>query len=134
FSDSQNSTDFKDKIRGALTAEALHEGWATEPIFAAALAAPAEALANPLGLPLDEVSRNHLAAILMEDESEITADAVETAVAALRRPHLERKLQQIQGQIDDAGRKGDAGRLANLSAEKMTLKRALDQSMRAAGQ
>ena len=131
---SQEAISMQEKVRSVLTAEALHQGWATEPIFVAALAASPEVLAQPLALPLGDASRNHLAAILMEEENEVTAETVEMALAALRRPHLERKLQQIQGQIDDAGRKGDAGRLAQLSSEKMRLKRALDQSMRAAGQ
>ena len=135
-SSSGDGVTIRDMIKRALSAEALHEGWVTEPIFAAALAAPAEVLAEPLTLPLDDAARNHLAAILMEieDESGITAEMVELALSALRRPHLERKLQQIQAQIDDAGRKGETASLAQLSAEKMTLKRALDQSMRAAGQ
>jgi DNA primase len=132
--DSGEQVTLRDKIRHTLAADALHDGWATEPIFTAALEAAPETLAEPLNLPLDEAARNHLAAILMEDESEVTSEMVEMALAALRRPHLERKLQQVQGQIDDASRKGETARIAQLSMEKMTLKRALDQSMRAAGQ
>jgi DNA primase len=124
----------RDKVRTAMAADPLHEGWTAEPIFAAALVASQETLAEPLSLPLDEIARNHLVAILMEEEQEVTAEMVEVALAALRRPHLERKLQQVQGQIDDASRKGESARIAQLSMEKMTLKRALDQSMRAAGQ
>jgi DNA primase len=124
----------RDSVRRALAADALHGGWVTEPIFTAALAVAPETLAEPLSLPLGEAARNHLAAILMEDDQEVTPEMVEVALAALRRPHLERKLQQVQGQIDDASRKGETARIAQLSMEKMTLKRALDQSMRAAGQ
>jgi DNA primase len=133
-SHSKDTPTVHDKVKQALSTEALHQGWVTEPIFAVALKASPETLAQPLSLQLDDAARNHLASILMEDESEVTNDMVEVALAALRRPHLERRLQQLQGQIDDAGRKGETARLAQLSTEKMTLKRALDQSMRAAGQ
>ena len=53
------------------------------------------------------------------------------ALAALRRPYIERALQQLQPQIDEAAKKGDAFKLTQLSAEKIKLKRALDESMRA---
>ncbi len=138
IADAEELVTVRDTVRSVLSSETLHEGWVTEPIFAAALAASPETLAQPLSLPLDDAQRNHLASILLEmdmdDQSQPTAQMVEVALAALRRPHLERKLQLLQGQIDDASRKGETVRLAQLSAEKMTLKRALDQSMRAAGQ
>jgi DNA primase len=114
-----------------LSTENVHHGWASEPLLSVLLSASREMLRDPMGLELDEQQRKLLAGILMEDEGELSRDDVRLAVAALRRPHLERRLQQVQHQIDDAGRKNEATRLAQLSAEKLKLKRALDESMRA---
>ena len=79
-------------------------------------------------LPMDDSYRNKLAAILMESsaDAEYTAGSVRVALAALRRPHIERALQQLQPQIDDAAKKGDTSKLTQLSAEKMKLKESED--------
>jgi DNA primase len=121
------------QITDTLEAEHLHHGWPTEGIFTALLEAAPEQAANPMQLTLDEADRNRLAAILMETpaDADYTAASVRVALSALRRPHIERALQQLQPQIDDAAKKGDAFKLTQLSAEKMKLKRALDESMRA---
>jgi DNA primase len=117
-----------------LSQESIYEGWTTEGLLTALLNAPEEARGDPMDLALDEGQRALLASILMEDDSEVSAEQVLRAGAAMRRPHLERRLRQVQHQIDDAGKKNDATRLALLSAEKMNLKRALDESMRASSQ
>jgi DNA primase len=119
------------QITDALTSEQLHEGWPAERLIAALLAADDHTLADPMALELDDATRSLLATILMSEDSELSAEHARVALAALRRPHLERRLQQVQHQIDDAGRKNDAMRIAQLSAEKVSLKRALDESMRA---
>jgi hypothetical protein len=105
----------------------------TEEIFTAMLASP-EAARDPMQLKLDDEDRNRLVAILLESRADpdYTAASVRVALAALRRPQIERALQQLQPQIDDAAKKGDAFKLTQLSAEKIKLKRALDESMRAA--
>jgi hypothetical protein len=129
----------RSQITDALESEHLHHGWPTEGIFEALLKAPensdagSDAQSDPMQLPLDDADRNRLAAILMESpaDPDYTAASVRVALAALRRPHIERALQQLQPQIDDAAKKGDAYKLTQLSAEKMKLKRALDESMRA---
>jgi DNA primase len=113
----------------ALIAEELHHGWPGDPIFSALLAAPSDA--DPLSLELDEWARNQLAALLMTEEDSPSEEAVQNALSTLRRAQTERQLQKLQSQIDEAARKGDSALLAQLSAEKVALKRQLDESMRA---
>jgi DNA primase len=129
---SKPDVDMQSQIRDALESEHLHHGWPTEEIFTALLASPEDAQ-DPMQLKLDDQDRNRLAAILLESpaDGDYTAASVRVALAALRRPHIERALQQLQPQIDDAAKKGDAYKLTQLSAEKIKLKRALDESMRA---
>ncbi len=123
--------EMRHEVADTLSKEPLHEGWPSEPIIAALLASDEQTISDPMALELSATSRALLATILMSEDSEISPEQVRVALAALRRPHLERRLQQVQHQIDDAGRKNDAMRIAQLSAEKVSLKRALDESMRA---
>jgi DNA primase len=120
-------------IHGVLTSERLHEGWPTEPVFDALLNASPEEIREPLQLAMDDVARSRLASVLMQSDErdDFTESTIRVALAAMRRPHIERALQQLQPQIDEAGRKGDTFKLTQLSAEKLKLKRALDESMRA---
>jgi hypothetical protein len=104
-----------------------------EPVFDALLNASTEQLSAPLELPMDDSDRSRLASVLMQSDErdDFTESTICVALAAMRRPHIERALQQLQPQIDEAGRKGDTFKLTQLSAEKLKLKRALDESMRA---
>jgi DNA primase len=122
--------DLRVEVMDLLATEQLHEGWPSEALISALLSPDDHALTDPLSLDLDEISRSLLATILMAEDTELSADHIPVALSALRRPHLERRLQQVQHQIDDAGRNNDTMRLAQLSAEKVSLKRALDESMR----
>jgi DNA primase len=124
------SPDVRTEAMDALSSERLHEGWPSERLLQALSTPDPSAFHDPMSLPLDEHSRNLLANILMAEEEEVSAEHVRVALAAMRRPQLERRLQQVQHQIDDAGRKNDSMRIAQLSAEKVSLKRALDESMR----
>ena len=114
-----------------LISEQLHVGWTAEPIIRSILEASEEVLADPLLLPIEQSQRSQLASILMEETAEPTAEAIRQALAALRRLHLERQIRQLQAQIDEAARRADAQRLAELTTEKVSLKRALDVCMRA---
>jgi len=129
-----SNASVRDNLVNVLTEERPQEGWIAQPLLDALAAAEPSSLAEPLALPLEDSQRKFLAEVLMqsEDGDEPTAETVRLALAALRRPHLERKLQHLQPQIDEAGRRGDSFKLAQLSAEKLKLKRALDESMRAA--
>lgn len=121
--------------RAAIEQDRLHEGWTLEPVFAALSAAAREnpeALTDPLALPLEENDRNRLAAVLMNDDDGVVPDIalLTTSLAALRHLGLERRLRQVQEQIDQAARKNDSVLAAQLASEKMALKRALDESRR----
>ena len=128
-----SNAQVRSSLQQTLEEERPHEGWSSEPLLDALAEADPAALAEPLALELSDPDRKHLAEILMhtDEGDEPSADSVRLALAALRRPHLERKLQHLQPQIDEAGRKGDSFKLAQLSAEKLKLKSALDESMRA---
>jgi hypothetical protein len=123
----------RSNVHDVLISERLHAGWIMEPVFDALLNASTEQLSAPLELPMDDSDRSRLASVLMQSDErdDFTESTIRVALAAMRRPHIERALQQLQPQIDEAGRKGDTFKLTQLSAEKLKLKRALDESMRA---
>ncbi|MCU1306158.1 MAG: primase [Acidobacteriaceae bacterium] len=123
----------RSNVHDVLAAEKLHAGWVMEPVFEALLKASTEQLSAPLELPMGDSDRSRLASVLMQSDErdDFTETTIRVALAAMRRPHIERALQQLQPQIDEAGRKDDTLKLTQLSAEKLRLKRALDESMRA---
>ncbi len=102
--------------------EPLHHGLATESLVETLLAAPDSA--DVMSLPLPDSERSLLAAVLMKEAEELTADRLEGAVKALRRMHLRRKLERVQQELA-AKRSQEPGRLQALLEEKMRLKRAL---------
>jgi hypothetical protein len=75
-------------------------------------------------LPLSQTDRNLIAAILMKEEEELSAERLEGAVRALRRIQLRRALEQVQHELKDT-RALEPGRMQALLEEKMRLKRAL---------
>jgi DNA primase len=105
------------------TKERLYVGLATESLIETLLNSAAEA-ADVMELPLPDSDRNLLAAILLKEEEELTAERLEGAVRALRRIQLRRKLEQVQRQLQ-ATRNQEPGQLQALLAEKLRLKRAL---------
>jgi DNA primase len=107
----------------ALHSDRLHEGLATESLIEALLNAPPDST-DILELEIPEGDRNLLAAILMKDDEELTAERVEGAVKALRRIQLKRKLEHIQNELQ-ASRNAEPERLQTLLAEKIRLKLAL---------
>jgi DNA primase len=110
------------QARFAFETEQLHVGMASEPLVVSLLAAPESA--DPLSLPLDEASRNLLAAILVKEDEELTAELVEGAVRALRRSRLRRKLEEVKRELQTQ-RQSEPGRMQALLEEKVRLKRAL---------
>ena len=73
---------------------------------------------------MPETDRNLLAAILMKDDEELSAQRLEGAVRALRRIQLRRKLERVQRELQST-RGQDSGQIQALLEEKMRLKRAL---------
>ena len=60
---------------------------------------PAPKLPMSCQLPRSEVDRSLLAAVLMKEDEELTAESLEGAVSALRRIHLRRELEQVQQEL-----------------------------------
>jgi hypothetical protein len=110
------------QARYVLSAERLHVGLGTESLIEALLNAPEDA--EPMEMARSDSERALLAAILMKEDEELTAEKIEGAVRALRRVHIRRRLEQIQRQMESA-RTLDAGQLKALMDEKLRLKRAL---------
>jgi DNA primase len=106
-----------------LTNERLHIGLATESLIETLLNSSAES-SDVMELPLPDSDRNLLAAILLKEDEELTAQRLDGAVRALRRIHLRRKLEQVQRQLQTT-RNQEPGQLQALLEEKLRLKRAL---------
>ncbi len=105
-----------------LAANSFISGLATEALIEILLAAPESADVMSLSVP--EGDRNLLAAILMKEDEELTAERVEGAVRALRRIQLRRRLEQVQRELQPEA-KHEPSRLHELLQEKVRLKRAL---------
>jgi len=105
----------------ALKCDVLLQGVASESLIEVLLSSEASHVTD---LPLPEGDRKLLAAILMKDDEELSAERLEGAVRALRRIQLRRKLERVQRELQ-ATRGQDAGQIRALLEEKMRLKRAL---------
>jgi len=103
--------------------EGLHRGLATESLAEALLNAGA-AVADVMEVPGSEGERRLLASILLKEDEELTAERLEGAVRALRRIHLRRRLEQVQGELQ-ASRGREPAELQGLLEEKVRIKRAL---------
>jgi hypothetical protein len=110
------------QARYVLSAERLHVGLGTESLIEALLNSP-ESVDLP-ELPISDHERNLLAAVLMKDDEELSAEKIEGGVRALRRLQIRRRLEQIQKQLESM-RTADSAQLKSLMDEKLRLKRAL---------
>ena len=108
----------------ALTRERLHEGSAAEPLIDALLLAQEQGL-DPMALPLEEVSRNLLAAVLMDEPEELTPELLENSIRSLRRRVFRRQLEDLQHQLKEAERRQDTASAARLLQERIKLRRAM---------
>jgi DNA primase len=109
------------QARFAIQSEGLHTGLATEALIDVLL--NSEARENDvMDLPLPEGDRNLVAAILMKEEEELTAERLEGAVRALRRMRYRRMLEQVQRELETSRNRE---RLQELLQERVRLKRAL---------
>jgi len=97
---------------------------ATESLVEALLKAGAE-VADVMEIPCSESERRMLAAILLKEDEELSAERLEGAVRALRRIHLRRRLEQVQRELKALGADSDLRQKTDLGAEAMRLKRAL---------
>ena len=106
-----------------LKSERVHVGLATESLMEALLNELPET-ADVMELPLAEADRNLLAAILLKEDEELSAERLEGGVRALRRIQLRRKLEQVQRELQ-AKHGQEPTQLQALLQEKIRLKRAL---------
>jgi DNA primase len=104
--------------------EGLHLGLATEELAECLLNASPEA-PDILQIPASEPDRRMLAAILLKEEEELTAEVLEAAVRALRRVHLRRRQEEVQRELKKPGLAADKDRLRQLLAELERISRAL---------
>jgi DNA primase len=114
-----------------LSSERLHVGLGTESLIELLLNPPAGI--GVMDIPLSNGDRQLLAAILLKDDEELTAEKIEGATRALRRVQIRRRLEQIQKQLE-AFRSTDGRQLRDLMDEKLRLKRILmDPNLSSAG-
>lgn len=106
-----------------LQQERLHAGTATESLLDALLNAGPD-MGDPMSLELPDSDRRLLAAILIHEDEELTAERLEGAVKALRRKAIRRRQEDVQREIQLIGSK-DPRRLIELLREKERLKRVL---------
>jgi DNA primase len=108
----------------AFQSEGLHRGLATESLVEALLNAGAD-VADVMDVPCSESERRMLAAILLKEDEELTAERLEGAVRALRRIHLRRRLEETHRQLKRPGLSDDKVRMKELLLEVERLSRAL---------
>jgi DNA primase len=103
--------------------ERVHVGLTTESLIETLLSAVSDT-ANVMELPLPDSDRNLLAAILMKEDEELTAERLEGAVRALRRIQFKRQMEDVQRELQ-AAKRHEPDKLRFLLREKDRLKRAL---------
>src|SRR6185312_2376417 len=86
------------QARFVLSSERLHSGLGTESLIQTLLDPPPEIAV--MNIPFSDADRQLLAAILLKDEEELTAEKIEGATRALRRVQIRRRLEQIQKQLE----------------------------------
>jgi len=111
------------QARFALQGDRLYEGLATQALMEALLEAAPET-SDVMAIAVSEADRNLLAAILMKEDEELSAERLEGAVKALRRIQLRRRLEAVQRELQTV-RRHDPEQLRRLLQEKDRLKRAL---------
>lgn len=109
------------QVQFALESGRLHEGLAAESLLDALLNSGSET-ADVMDLPLSEADRNLLAAVLIKDEEELTADLVGEAIRKTEKMQVQRKLEQVQQQLQST-RSDDREKQQELSREKDRLTR-----------
>lgn len=119
-SGSDEAFDPARQARFVLASQRLHAGLGTESLIEALLNSPEPV--EPMELPVSEGERRLLAAILMKDEGELSAEKIEGAVRALVRVQLRRRLEQTQKQLESSP---DPVLMRALMEKKLRLKRAL---------
>jgi hypothetical protein len=82
-------------------------------------------VADVMEVPCSESERRMLAAILLNEDEELSAERLDGAVRALRRIHLRRRLEQTQRELKKPGLSDDKALMKELLSEMERLSRAL---------
>jgi len=106
----------------ALQSEHLYEGLASQSLLEALLEIGGKT-GDVMALPKTEEDRRQLAAILMNEDEDLTPETIEGAVRGLRRIYLRRRLEQVQLALQRMG--VSTAEKQALLQEKVRLKRAL---------
>jgi DNA primase len=106
----------------ALQSEHLYEGLASQSLLEALLEMGGKT-GDVMALPKTEEDRRQLAAILMNEDEDLTPKTIEGAVRGLRRIYLRRRLEQVQLALQRMG--VSTAEKQALLQEKVRLKRAL---------
>ncbi|MGC2112794.1 MAG: DNA primase [Candidatus Korobacteraceae bacterium] len=107
----------------ALTRERLHAGSAAEAMIDALLLAHEQGL-DPMSMPLEEADRNLMAAVLMDEQEELTPELLESSIRSLRKRSRQRELEDLQRRVKALESKDDLSSRALLAQEKLRLKQA----------
>jgi len=81
--------------------------------------------ADPIDAVDDPLGRSLLAQALMGESEPVSSEQVTAALETLRHRYLERRQRQLRAAIAEAERKGDATSIVSLTAEKLSIDRAL---------
>jgi len=104
--------------------EELHRGLATEALADSLLNVGSD-VSDVLAVPATEPDRRLLAAILLKEDEDLSAEILDAAVRALRRIHLRRRQEEIQRELKKPGLAADKEQLKDLLAELERTSRAL---------
>jgi DNA primase len=107
----------------ALQSEQLYEGLASQSLIEALLGGAGQQSADVMTLPKTDADRRLLAAVLMNEEEDLTPETVEGAVRGLRRIYLRRRLEAVQLGLQRPGLPLEERQA--LLQEKVRFKRAL---------
>ena len=112
------------QARFVLASEHLHQGLATESLVDALLNIEPQ-MADVMQLALSDFDRRLLASVLMKEDEELTPDGLESAVRALRKKALNRRLKEIERTLERPTPVLDRQQRLALAEERLKVKRAL---------
>jgi DNA primase len=112
------------QARFVLTSERLHQGLATESLVDVLLNIE-PGVADVMQLALSDFDRRLLASVLMKEEEELSAGSLESAVRALRKKALNRRLKEIERALERSMPPLDRQQRLALAEERLKVKRAL---------
>jgi len=124
WADKEEEFDPARQAQFALEHEPLHRGLATESLIESLLKPGAEA-ADVMDVPRTEGDRGLLASILLKEAEPLTAEHLDSAVRALKKIRIRRRLEQVQHELKTMAGSADLSQKTALGEAAMRLKKAL---------